>query len=153
MRISDAELAATDPATRQRRSDDVLARLRRLTSGELRRVLRDLTDAQKAELAARWYGFEHDGQREPPGDWRIWLIRAGRGFGKTRAGAEWVIQVARALGKDGRIALVGANAQDVRKVMIEGPSGLLRVARSDERLEYRHSTGVVKFPGGAPAHV
>src|SRR3546814_5311536 len=60
--------------------------LSELTPAELRYVLRGLTDGQKAELATRWYGFENKGQREPPGDWRVWLIQAGRGFGKTRAG-------------------------------------------------------------------
>src|SRR3546814_5713124 len=57
--------------------------LSELTPADLRYVLRGLTDGQKAELATRWYGFENKGQREPPGDWRVWLIQAGRGFGKT----------------------------------------------------------------------
>ena len=136
------------------RADDRLARrIMRLPEQYRQHLVRSLHASEVRELVARWSIWAHRGQTAPSGDWRVWLIRAGRGFGKTRAGAEWVIQVARALGKDGRIALVGANAQDVRKVMIEGPSGLLRVARSDERLEYRHSTGVVKFPGGATAHV
>src|SRR3546814_8456335 len=52
--------------------------LSELTPAELRYVLRGLTDGQKAELATRWYGFENKGQREPPGDWRVWLIQAGR---------------------------------------------------------------------------
>jgi len=88
------------------------------------RVLDELTSHQKAELETRWYGFEHNGQREPPGRWRVWLIRAGRGFGKTRAGAEWLSEQARRMPK-GRFALVGANTDDARRVMIEGPSGLI----------------------------
>ncbi|MGV7122256.1 DNA-packaging protein [Sphingopyxis sp. 550A] len=150
MRISDAELAATDPATRQWRSDGVLAWLRGLTSGELRRVLRELTDAQKAELTTRWYGFEHDGQREPPGDWRIWLIRAGRGFGKTRAGSEWVSQIAR--DRPGtRIALVAATHADGVRVMIEGPSGLLAVARHGEDPRWATGRRELVFSSGAVA--
>ena len=124
MRISDTALAATDPATRKWRSDSVLAWLLSLTPEELRRVLRELTEGQKAELVARWYGFEHDGQREPPGDWRVWLIQAGRGFGKTRAGAEWVSQIARDQ-PGARIALVAATQSDGVRVMIKGPSGLI----------------------------
>src|SRR3546814_1019878 len=100
-------------------------------------VLRGLTDGQKAELATRWYGFENDGQREPPGDWRIWLIQAGRGFGKTRAGAEWVSEFARG-NPDARIALVAATVADGQRVMIEGPSGLIAVARAHEEIGRAH---------------
>src|SRR3546814_16246522 len=81
--------------------------LSELTPAELRYVLRGLTDGQKAELATRWYGFENKGQREPPGDWRVWLIQAGRGLGKTRAGAEGVSKVAAGL-REQRIDEVGA---------------------------------------------
>ena len=56
---------------------------------------------------------------------------AGRGFGKTRAGAEWVRALATA-GAARRIALVGDTADDVRHVMVEGPSGVLAIAPADE---------------------
>src|SRR3546814_8076578 len=78
---------------------------------ELLYVLRGLTDGQKAELATRWYGFENKGQREPPGDWRVWLIQAGRGFVKTRAGAEWVSQIARDI-PEARTVLVAARSEE-----------------------------------------
>src|SRR3546814_17120093 len=63
----------------------------------------------------------------PEGDWRIWLMLAGRGFGKTRAGAEWVRSVAESDPK-ARIALVGATLGEARAVMVEGASGILAVA-------------------------
>src|SRR5215471_5336824 len=61
-------------------------------------------------------------QLPPAGSWRVWLLLAGRGFGKTRCGAEWV----RAEVKAGRrrIALVGPTAADARNVMVEGASGI-----------------------------
>ena len=65
-------------------------------------------------------------QRPPAGDWRTWLVLAGRGFGKTRCAAEWVRHRVET-GRSRRIALVGATAADVRDVMVEGPSGLLAV--------------------------
>lgn len=71
--------------------------------------------------------FAREPQREPLGDWRIWLIKAGRGAGKTRAGAEWVRKQVE-LGLAKRIALVGETASDVRDVMIEGESGILAVS-------------------------
>ena len=56
-----------------------------------------------------WRFWADARQLPPPGDWRVWLMLAGRGFGKTRAGAEWVRSVAE---RDGsaRIALTAAAA-------------------------------------------
>src|SRR5690606_16275447 len=90
---------------------------------------------QPHELAALgsyyWEGWARDAQL-PPGESadeprRTWLICAVRGFGKTRAGAEWVRDVAR---RDGsaRIALVGASLAEARSVMVEGDSGVLAAA-------------------------
>jgi phage terminase large subunit-like protein len=99
-----------------------------------------------------WEWQAHGGQSEPGGEWRVWLLMAGRGFGKTRAGAEWVSARARE-NPGARIALVGATREDVAKVMIEGRSGLLRVARTGEAPLWVPSRGVVYFPSGAEGHV
>lgn len=74
-----------------------------------------------------WQAWARDEQLPPEQAWRTWLIRAGRGFGKTRAGAEWVRNVARHDG-GARIALVGMNLAEVRNVMVEGDSGILAAA-------------------------
>jgi len=129
-----------------------VVRLARLSIDQRDAVVRSLSNGQRLELAERWYAWAHDGQVAPPGDWRIWLIRAGRGFGKTRAGAEWVSEWARQ-NKDARIALVGATADDVAKVMVEGPSGLIAVARSGEGVTWRASAGEVTFASGAKGFV
>lgn len=150
MKISDADLAATDAPTRRWRSEDLLQPVRNMDARELRELLRGLTAGQKAELATRWYGFEHDGQREPPGDWRIWLIRAGRGFGKTRAGSEWVSQVARDM-PGARIALVAATQADGVRVLIEGASGLIAVARDGEAPRWSAGRRELRFDSGAVA--
>lgn len=150
IKITDAGLTATDGATRRWRSDDMLRPVRRMTAKELRQLLSGLTEGEKAEWVARWYGFENDGQREPPGDWRVWLIRAGRGFGKTRAGSEWVSEIARD-NPDARIALVGATQADGQRVMIEGPSGLLAVARHGEEPRWVKARRELRFSSGAVA--
>jgi len=62
-------------------------------------------------------------QLAPEGDWRTWVFMGGRGAGKTRAGAEWVSELARS-GRAGRIALIGPTFHDVREVMIDGHSGV-----------------------------
>jgi phage terminase large subunit-like protein len=96
--------------------------------------------------------WAHDGQEPPPGDWRVWLIRAGRGFGKTRAGAEWVADLARRNGQ-ARIALVGATVDDARRVMVEGASGLLEVARHDGAPHWSRHAGQLSFASGAKAFI
>jgi phage terminase large subunit-like protein len=90
----------------------------------------------------------HGGQAEPPGDWRVWFLRAGRGFGKTMAGAHWVHDRARE-NAAARIALVGGSVDEVRKVMIEGPGGLIAQARSGEPVEWNPTQGIVRFHSGA----
>ena len=129
---------------------DVLELLGTLTPGQLRRLMRNLPIKHRRELVERWQGWAQPGQCEPPGDWRIWMIRAGRGFGKTRAGAEWISEWARML-PEARIALVAANDADGRRVMIEGPSGLLAVARSDEEPRWREGLRELHFSSGAVA--
>jgi len=94
----------------------------------------------------------HGGQAEPPGEWRVWFLRAGRGFGKTMAGAHWVLDRARET-PGAQIALVGGSADEVRKVMIEGPGGLLAQARCEEPVLWNPTQGIVRFHSEAEAFV
>ncbi len=132
---------------------DVMAALAALSEAEREALLRSLPVAMRNELGQRWEGgWAQPGQQAPSGeDWRIWLIRAGRGFGKTRAGAEWVTTIAG--DPEALIALVGATAADVRRVMIEGPSGLRAVAKIGQTPRYTLSRGEIRWPNGARAFV
>ena len=125
-------------------------RLARRPAAERRRLVGELTVTQKRMLDEFWLAWAHDGQMPPPGDWPTWLMVTGRGFGKTRAGAEWVSELART-NPDLRIALVGATIEDARKVMVTGRSGLLAVARTGEELRFAKTDGIVTFPSGAQA--
>lgn len=96
-------------------------------------------------------------QRTPPDDvlkaavWRTWLVLAGRGFGKTRTGAEWCReQVNNGRGPG---MLVGQTPGDVRDVMIEGPTGLLSVFPPDQRPQYEPSKLRVTFHNGIYANI
>jgi len=122
----------------------------RLPAPDRAALIEQLTPAEQRALNEAWPLWRLPGQTPPPGDWRIWMIRAGRGFGKTRAGAEWVSALARA-SPDARIALVGATADDVRQVMIEGESGLIAVARYGEAIEWHATLGTLRFANGALA--
>jgi phage terminase large subunit-like protein len=130
----------------------LLLELARLPAGVRDALLRDLTAAQRAELNWSWERWAQEGQEPPAGPWRVWLIRAGRGFGKTRAGAEWVSEIARTM-PGTRIALVGATIEDVRRVMIEGESGLIAVARPGESVGYRSRGTEVEFASKARATI
>lgn len=105
------------------------------------------------ELAALEYDFSFWGRPEqqvPTGHWLLWLILAGRGWGKTRTGAE---AVRHAVCNEGvkRIALVGATAADVRDVMLFGPSGLLNIFPEHQRPKPELSRRRVLFHTGAVA--
>ena len=87
-------------------------------------------------------------QEWPPGEWAVWLILAGRGFGKTRTGAE-AVRAAMRSERYGRVALVAPTAADARDVMVEGQSGLLAVHPTRERPTYEPSKRRLTWPSGA----
>lgn len=95
-----------------------------------------------------WFFWGRHEQLAPAGDWRCWVFMGGRGAGKTRAGAEWISDLARR-GRAGRIALVGPTFHDVREVMIEGSSGLRWLPR--ERPAFEVSRKRLVWNSGAQA--
>lgn len=121
-----------------------------LPDDERRRLLDELTDSEAEDLLHDWAFWARANQIAPTGDWRTWLILAGRGFGKTRTGAEWVRAEVEA-NRRGRLALIGATAADVRDVMVEGESGIMATARPSFRPIYEPSKRRVTWPNGAIA--
>lgn len=96
-----------------------------------------------------WNFWRRDNQAAPLEDWRIWLVMAGRGYGKTRMGAEWVSALA-AQHSGARFALVGATLNEARAVMVEGESGLLALPYA-ERPEWEPSLRRLTWTNGAMA--
>jgi phage terminase large subunit-like protein len=118
--------------------------------------LMQLTREELNAMRWDWKFWARPKQLEPPGTWSTWLAMAGRGFGKTRLGAEWVrsqVCGSTPLGKGrvGRVALVGTTAADVRDVMVQGPSGILAVSAPDQRPTYLKSQRKLEWPNGAIA--
>lgn len=109
-----------------------------------------LTPAQKVEHRYRWSFWARDEQLPPDGTWLIWLILAGRGWGKTRTGAEWVQREVTA-GRRHSLALIGSTVADIRDIMIEGESGILQIAPPWFKPEYKPSLRKVVWPNGAEA--
>lgn len=85
-------------------------------------------------------------QRAPLTAWDVWMALAGRGWGKTRTGAEWAIEKARI---QPRGALIGPTAADTRDILVEGESGILACAPATFRPEYQPSKRRVVYPNGA----
>jgi phage terminase large subunit-like protein len=137
-------------------TEDLVRRLLALDPEERAEAIGAMDLDQQREFAGRWRAWAQEGQHEPAGDWRVWLIRAGRGFGKTRAGAEWVRALVRT--PEVQIALVGATMQDVRQVMVEGPSGVLAICAQDggggaARPMWNITAGEIRWPNGSIAYL
>jgi phage terminase large subunit-like protein len=127
-----------------------LQRLLALDAAERVRKLAELNDTERRELAHHWRLWARDEQAAPGGDWRVWLIMAGRGFGKTRAGAEWIREVA-GRAPDARIALVAASLIEARGVMVEGESGVLAISAPGYGPRFEPSLRRLTWPNGAQA--
>lgn len=141
--------------------------LLRRDPAEREALLRSLPEGHVRALAGAFGEWAHGGQVPPaaPG-WRTWVLMAGRGFGKTRAGAEWILSLARAArgrtrpdpapeGEEApsppRIALVAATVDEARRVMVEGQSGILACARPEEILDWSPHRRELTLAGGARA--
>ncbi|HEX2764010.1 MAG TPA: terminase family protein [Allosphingosinicella sp.] len=124
-------------------------RLAMLEPGPRRRFLAGLPARLRGAFLSDWYCRARRAQIGPDGDWRIWLIMAGRGFGKTRAGAEWVLGLAEQPAL--RIALVGPTDEEARAVMVEGASGILACAGRSEPPQWEPSLGRLTWPSGSRA--
>lgn len=126
------------------------SRLAALSSADRAAVLATLTEAEASEALTDWRFWARPEQIAPPGNWQGWLILAGRGYGKTRVGAEHVAKFA-SENPGCRIGLVGETAADTRKVMVEGESGLLNVGPASARPKYQPSNREVRWPNGSIA--
>jgi len=125
-------------------------------------ILSKVAPTHEIRLARDFAPFAHAHQQPPAcgndgTPWRTWLVLGGRGSGKTRTGAEFVRGLAYghrpyADAPHAAIALVGETAHDVREVMIEGPSGILRTSPRSERPAWTGVRKRLEWPNGAVAY-
>jgi phage terminase large subunit-like protein len=126
--------------------DDLLAG----SAAQREKRLAGLTAEEAAELYYDWSLWARPDQIAPEGDWVYWLILAGRGAGKTRAGAETVRAWARAYPI---VNLIGATRQDAREIMVMGESGLLAISPPDERPRFVRAADRLEWPNGAVSQI
>ena len=108
---------------------------------------RSLPAWEAAELKYFWSLHSRDSQLPPDGDWDSWLILAGRGFGKTRTGAEWVRAQVESR-KASRVALVARSLPEAQSVMIEGESGIIAACPPWNKPTYEPSKRKLTWPNG-----
>jgi phage terminase large subunit-like protein len=119
---------------------------------ERERLIQRLSPKAAMSLRYDWeYLWARENQLVPPGNWRTFLVLCGRGFGKTRLGAEWIRSRAFS-GQFQRMALIGQTAADVRDVMIRGEAGLLTISPPWFRPVYEPSKRILTWPNGVQAH-
>jgi phage terminase large subunit-like protein len=109
-----------------------------------------LSPAEARALLYDWRFWARPAQLPPEGNWRVWLLLAGRGYGKTRTGAE-LMRARVAAWTARRVALVAPTAADARNVMVEGESGILAVSPPWDRPRYEPSKRRLTWPNGAIA--
>lgn len=139
---------ATAPSIWERASDSVAPRV----TGGGWRCNRPDCDGQPHDGWANRHARAK--QLAPPGDWYLWVNSGGRGTGKTRSGAEWLLERMRATPRS-LWFMIGETWDDGRDVMVEGESGLIACLTDAERDSYvwNSSLGHFRLGNGAQAHL
>ena len=126
----------------------LLSALMRGSDDQVREALEGWSEDEVVRGVTAWGTTSRSTQQPPEEPWSTWLIMAGRGFGKTRTGAEWVNHFACSW-PGARIALIGPTHHDVRAVMVEGDSGVLNVGEGRKRPTFEPSRRRLRWDNGA----
>jgi phage terminase large subunit-like protein len=121
-----------------------------LSDTQRKTFIKSLTKDEAERFMFDWDIWGRDKQHEPEGDWTTWLLLAGRGFGKTRTGAEWIRKNVEE-GKARRIAFIAPTAADARDIMVEGESGILAISPPWNMPLYEPSKRRLSWKNGAIA--
>lgn len=106
------------------------------------KIITSLPATEAKALLTDWHFWARPKQLPPPGDWLVWLILSGRGWGKSLTGAHWLLEETRHVP---RVAVVAATFGDGRDTCVEGESGLKAICPD---LDWNPSTGNMRFPSG-----
>lgn len=125
----------------------LVKQLRALPPATVWERMTTLSPGDLEALLFTWAVWARPKQLPPPEPWTYWMLKAGRGYGKTRAGAEMVRQ----WNAEGwrYVNLVGATADDARDIMVEGESGVLACCPVGHRPTYKRAERRLLWPNGA----
>ena len=129
-----------------------LAELKKLEQLELLKQQLEADRAKKAVTNSRYRQSARPEQLPPDGDWRIWLVISGRGWGKTFTGSGWLLEQA-LLQENTEWAVVAPTFTDVRRTCIEGPSGIIKSLQPGQLRHYNKTNGQVTLSNGSKIHM
>ncbi len=111
-------------------------------------IISTLTDNEAINASSDWFLQARREQIAPLWDWFIWIVMAGRGWGKNYSGSNWLVN--QHVAKQAKnSAIIAATSADLRRFCVEGPSGILSLAPNWFRPEYKPATSKLIWPDGA----
>jgi len=122
-----------------------------LPEAEREAIISSYSDEELALIHYDWHTWARPKQLPPPGDWYVWLLMAGRGFGKTRTGSGWAHE--RAIAQPREIAFIARTPADARDFMIEGPGGIIQNTHPDDTPLYEPSKRRLTWKNGSVATI
>lgn len=133
----------------------ILEMLSKLSHEETMELLGTLTAEEAMAILDDWNLWALPYQRLPPGDWRRWVLRAGRGSGKTYGAAKNINEIARDRSKirTGEIGIIARTHADARYTCVEGPSGILATAPHDFKPEWHPGHGLLVWPNAVKGRI
>lgn len=145
MTVSRAELEKLSPAELLRLETILEQTAQDMEAGKVPFYC-DISDCDGRPHPGRPGRHARASQRPPDWVWDVWMVLAGRGWGKTRVGAEWSIEMARTRARG---ALIGPTAADTRDILVQGESGIMSVAPATFRPVYEPSKRRLTYPNGS----
>jgi phage terminase large subunit-like protein len=115
-------------------------------------LLANLSASDAEALLYDWQSWARPDQLAPPGNWRVWLQLGGRGAGKTRSGNEWLRGHLES-GRHAHAAILSQSMEAARKIVVEGPSGLLNICPQWAMPTFEPSNRLLRWPNGAVCHL
>jgi phage terminase large subunit-like protein len=129
----------------------IVERISELPKAERDALILGLSAEKALALRYDWPSWARPNQLPPPGSWSYWMVKAGRGFGKTRTGSETLRQRI----KDGvkQANIIVRTVGDIEKVLVRSSGGILKVCPPDERPTWVANKRLFLWPGGATSFV